>query len=101
MKFLIAGAGAIGGYVGARMANAGFDVTLFARGPHLVAMQSQGVRVKSTEGDFEAHPKVAGSLDEVHVYHPQPYYDPTEVVFGVGTPGFFESEMTDGLPGAA
>src|SRR5579862_3891810 len=72
MKFLIAGAGAIGGYVGARMANAGFDVTLFARGPHLVAMQRQGVRVKSTEGDFEAHPKVAGSLDEV---------GPVDVVF--------------------
>ena len=31
MKFLIAGAGAIGAYIGARMAKAGFDVTLFAR----------------------------------------------------------------------
>jgi len=35
--------------------------------------------------------RAAGSLDEVHVYHPQPYYDPAEVAFGVGTPGFFES----------
>ena len=35
MKFLIAGAGAIGGYIGALMARAGEDVTLFARGPHL------------------------------------------------------------------
>ena len=33
MKFLIAGAGAIGAYIGARMAQAGFDVALFARGP--------------------------------------------------------------------
>jgi len=65
MKFLIAGAGAIGAYMGARMANAGQDVTLFARGPHLRAMQQHGVRVKSIDGDFEAHPKISGNLEEV------------------------------------
>src|SRR5713101_5617482 len=65
MKFLIAGAGAIGAYVGARMARAGQDVTLFARGPHLRAMQQHGVQVKSVDGDFEARPKIAGSLEEV------------------------------------
>jgi len=64
MKFLIAGAGAIGGYVGARMAQAGEDVTLFARGPHLEAMQAHGVRVISPDGNFEAHPRVIGDLDE-------------------------------------
>jgi 2-dehydropantoate 2-reductase len=64
MKFLVVGAGAIGGYIGARMANAGFEVTLFARGPHLKAMQAHGVQVKSAEGDFEVHPKVVGSLEE-------------------------------------
>ena len=65
MKFLIAGAGAIGAYMGARMTRAGLDVTLFARGPHLRAMQQHGVRVRSAEGDFEAHPKLAASLEEV------------------------------------
>jgi len=65
MKFLIAGAGAVGAYIGARMAHAGFDVTLFARGPHLHAMQERGVLVKSNQGDFEARPEVAGSLEEV------------------------------------
>jgi 2-dehydropantoate 2-reductase len=65
MKFLIAGAGAIGAYVGARMAKAGLDVTLYARGPHLRAMQEQGVRVKSVDGDFEARPKVVGTIEEV------------------------------------
>jgi 2-dehydropantoate 2-reductase len=65
MKFLIAGAGAIGAYIGARMARAGFDVTLFARGPHLRAMQENGVQVKSSDGDFVARPTVAGSLEEV------------------------------------
>ena len=65
MRFLIAGAGAIGAYIGARMAQAGFDVTLFARGPHLRAMQRNGVQVKSGEGDFAARPNIAASLDEV------------------------------------
>ena len=72
MKFLIAGAGAIGAYMGARMARAGLDVTLFARGPHLRAMQEHGVRVRSAEGDFEARPKLAATLDEV---------GPVDVVF--------------------
>src|SRR6202162_388629 len=72
MKFLIAGAGAIGAYIGARMAQAGFDVTLFARGPHLRAMQQNGVQVKSSEGDFVTRPNVAASLEEV---------GPVDVVF--------------------
>ncbi|HSZ19565.1 MAG TPA: 2-dehydropantoate 2-reductase [Candidatus Acidoferrum sp.] len=65
MKFLIAGAGAIGAYMGACMARAGQDITLFARGPHLRAMQEHGVRVKSVDGDFEAHPKIAADLGDV------------------------------------
>jgi 2-dehydropantoate 2-reductase len=64
MKFLIAGAGAIGGYIGARLAKAGEDVTLFARGPHLCAMQQHGVRVVSPDGDFEVHPRIIGNLEE-------------------------------------
>jgi 2-dehydropantoate 2-reductase len=62
VKFLLAGAGAIGAYIGARMALAGEDVTLFARGPHLRAMQERGVRVLSPEGDFEARPKIIADL---------------------------------------
>jgi len=67
MRFLIAGAGAIGAYIGACMARAGFDVTLFARGPHLRAMQAHGVQVKSAAGDFdfEARPRIIGSLEEM------------------------------------
>jgi 2-dehydropantoate 2-reductase len=64
MRFLIAGAGAIGGYLGAKMARAGQDVTLFARGPHLRAMQQRGLSVLSADGDFEVRPRVIGSLDE-------------------------------------
>ncbi len=72
MKFLIAGAGAIGAYMGALMARAGLDVTLYARGPHLRAMQERGVLVKSAEGEFESHPKTAATLEEV---------GPVDVVF--------------------
>ena len=72
MRFLIAGAGAIGAYIGARMTQAGFDVTLFARGPHLRAMQERGVQVKSSEGDFVARPTIASSLSDV---------GPVDVVF--------------------
>ncbi|MGC2170150.1 MAG: 2-dehydropantoate 2-reductase [Candidatus Sulfotelmatobacter sp.] len=64
MKFLIAGAGAIGTYIGARLTRAGFDVTLFARGPHLHAMLQHGVQVRSADGDFQAHPQITGSLEE-------------------------------------
>ncbi|HXZ13092.1 MAG TPA: 2-dehydropantoate 2-reductase [Candidatus Sulfotelmatobacter sp.] len=64
MKFLIAGAGAIGGYIGALMARAGDDVTLFARGPHLRAMQAHGLKVKSAGEEFVSHPKIVGALDE-------------------------------------
>jgi len=64
VKFLIAGAGAIGAYLGACMHRAGEDVTLFARGPHLRAMQANGVRVLSAEGDFEARPKIIEKLED-------------------------------------
>jgi 2-dehydropantoate 2-reductase len=65
MKFLVAGAGAIGAYIGARMAKAGLDVTLFARGPHLRAMQEHGVQIKSAEGDFVARPAISASLEDI------------------------------------
>ena len=56
MKFAIVGAGAIGALLGARLSQAGEEVFLIARGPHLRSMQTDGVRVRSPEGDFEARP---------------------------------------------
>ena len=43
MKVCIFGAGAIGGYMGVKLAKAGADVSLVARGPHLAAMQEKGL----------------------------------------------------------
>ena len=43
MKICIFGAGAIGGYMGAKLAQAGADVSLVARGPHLAAIRDKGL----------------------------------------------------------
>jgi 2-dehydropantoate 2-reductase len=72
LRIVIAGAGAIGGYIGARLAQAGADVVLFARGPHLKAMQERGLRVVSADGDFEVRPHVTGDLKSI---------GPADVVF--------------------
>lgn len=56
MKFAILGAGAVGGYFGARLAEAGEDVTFMARGAHLEAIRSTGLRIESENGDAHIHP---------------------------------------------
>ena len=56
MKICVYGAGAIGGYFGARLARCGHDVTLIARGPHLEAMRKNGLRLISADDDFTVHP---------------------------------------------
>ena len=43
MHWLVYGAGAVGGVLGARMHHAGLDVTLVARGDHLAAIRSRGL----------------------------------------------------------
>ncbi|CAN7570590.1 2-dehydropantoate 2-reductase [Phyllobacterium sp. LjRoot231] len=51
MRIAILGAGAVGGYFGARLAAGGSDVTFVARGAHLAAIQRDGLRVISQRGD--------------------------------------------------
>jgi 2-dehydropantoate 2-reductase len=65
MRIVIVGAGAIGGYIGARLARVGADVVLHARGPHLRAMQERGLRVVSGEEDFEVRPAATGDLGSI------------------------------------
>ena len=45
MKICIFGAGAIGGYMGVKLAQVGADVSLVARGPHLEAMKKNGATI--------------------------------------------------------
>jgi len=47
MRVLVAGAGGVGGYFGARLVRAGTPVTFLARGAHLEAMRRDGLRVRS------------------------------------------------------
>ncbi len=46
MRICIVGAGAIGAYLGAALAEGGAEVTLIARGPHLAAMRERGLRLR-------------------------------------------------------
>ncbi|MBL8808238.1 MAG: 2-dehydropantoate 2-reductase [Rhodospirillales bacterium] len=71
-RVLIFGAGAIGGYMGVKLAQAGADVTFFARGPHLAAMKANGIRLISegketviTKARFTGDPDEAGAQDFV------------------------------------
>jgi len=52
MRLAILGAGGVGGYFGARLAAAGCDVTFVARGRHLDAMRSSGLRIESATGNI-------------------------------------------------
>jgi 2-dehydropantoate 2-reductase len=65
MKICIFGAGAIGGYMGAKLAHAGFDVSLVARGPHLAAMQKRGLELRAGGESIIAHPRVAADAAEL------------------------------------
>ena len=73
MKIAIFGAGAIGGLLGARLHQAGADVTFIARGPHLAAMQSDGVTLISDGQSTTVRPRCtadpadAGEQDYVFV----------------------------------
>jgi len=52
MKFIVMGAGGVGGYFGARLAASGHEVGFVARGRHLQAMQEHGLTVRSVLGDI-------------------------------------------------
>ncbi len=66
MRFAIYGSGGLGGFYGARLAQAGHDVGFIARGAHLEAMRSSGLKVLSPLGNF-------------HVPSPKASSDPAEI----------------------
>lgn len=51
MRIAVLGTGGIGGYYGALLAKAGYDVSFIARGAHLEAMQRRGLTVRIAEGE--------------------------------------------------
>ncbi|MEO1103384.1 MAG: 2-dehydropantoate 2-reductase [Pseudomonadota bacterium] len=72
MRIVIMGAGAVGGYFGARLAAAGEDVTFVARGAHLEAMRTGGLRIESGLGDL--------SLDRVNATDDLTGHETAEIV---------------------
>src|SRR5258708_15319198 len=59
MRIAVVGAGGVGGGFGAALAKAGADVTFIARGAHLAAMQSQGLKVQGGRGETHVTPTQA------------------------------------------
>lgn len=66
MRIAVFGTGGVGGYFGGRLAQAGQDVVFIARGAHLHAIQTNGLRIESIKGDFTISPAQAS-------------YDPSQV----------------------
>ena len=66
MRIAVLGSGGVGGYFGGRLAAAGADVTFLARGAHLEAMRTRGLRIESPKGS-------------VHIQKTKAAGDPTEV----------------------
>lgn len=74
MRVAVFGTGGVGGYFGARLAQAGEEVIFIARGEHLKAMRENGLRIESPKGDYtvlptlaEADPEKVGVVDVVLV----------------------------------
>jgi 2-dehydropantoate 2-reductase len=74
MRIAVLGSGAVGGYYGAKLARAGHDVVLIARGAHLEAIRARGLEIRSPMlGDFtvrcraEEDTGVVGEVDLVVV----------------------------------
>lgn len=70
MRICIFGAGAIGGWLGVQLSLAGEDVTLIARGPHLAAMQKNGLKVLIEGEERIARPRC---LEDTRDAGPQDY----------------------------
>ena len=73
MRIAMVGSGGVGGFVGGRLAAAGSDLTFIARGAHLDALRSRGLRIESPLGDVRV-PNVSATADPRSV-------GPVDVVF--------------------
>ena len=65
-RVAIFGSGGVGGYFGARLAQAGHPVAFVARGHHLAAMRAGGLRIESISGDVVL-PKVEATDDPADI----------------------------------
>jgi len=61
MRVAVFGAGGVGAYFGARLAAAGVELAVIARGAHLDAIRAEGLRVDSVLGDMRVDPAIASA----------------------------------------
>lgn len=67
-RYVVIGAGAIGGAIGARLTLAGSDVVLVARGEHLATLQRAGLRLRTPTEDVTVHPPAVGDPAELELH---------------------------------
>lgn len=65
MRYVVVGAGAVGGVVGGLLFRSGADVVLVARGAHLEAIRAHGLRLRTIDGESTLPVPVAGSVAEI------------------------------------
>ena len=65
MRYVVYGAGAVGGVIGGRLHAAGSEVTLIARGAHLEALQTDGLRLLTPDGDERHRIPAVGHPGEI------------------------------------
>jgi 2-dehydropantoate 2-reductase len=65
MRVAVVGVGAIGGWLAASLARAGEEVSVVARGAHLAAIRSQGLKLLAADGEYSAKLAAAERLAEL------------------------------------
>jgi 2-dehydropantoate 2-reductase len=66
-RYVVVGAGAIGGAIGGRLAHAGLEAVLVARGEHLAALRSDGLRLRTPDEDVTVAVPAVGGPDELQL----------------------------------
>ncbi|RMH00967.1 MAG: 2-dehydropantoate 2-reductase [Chloroflexi bacterium] len=74
MKILVYGAGAVGGYVGARLAHSGHDVTLISRQVTADAITQHGLTVIDGEETIVTHPTAVSAIAQLYI-NDEPHFD--------------------------
>ena len=65
MRFVMIGAGGVGGCFGGELARAGHDVTMFARGAHLDAIRQKGLTIRAPDDEFVVRVGATDKIDEI------------------------------------
>jgi ketopantoate reductase len=69
MRYIIIGAGAVGGTIGGRLFDNGHEVVLVARGPHLGALRAHGLRLATPDGTSTLPIPAVGRPGELQLEH--------------------------------